>query len=85
MAQLIIEYYGHRSGADYEEWKSESLVRVRHHRDMLMKETDWTQTGDAPLIDEKKAEFASYRQALRDIPQQSVDPDGVVWPDKPII
>lgn len=29
---------------------------------------DWTQTADSPLSDSKKAEWATYRQALRDIP-----------------
>lgn len=85
MAQLIIEYYGPRSGADYEEWKVEVWARVRNHRDILMKNTDWTQTGDAPLSADKKAEFAAYRQTLRDIPQQDVDPDTVVWPEKPTV
>ncbi|TOP74089.1 tail fiber assembly protein [Vibrio parahaemolyticus] len=85
MAQLIIEYYGLRSGADYDEWKAESWVRVRNHRDILMKETDWTQTADVPLSVEKKAEFATYRQVLRDIPQQDIEPDNIVWPEKPTI
>ncbi|ELP3316076.1 phage tail assembly chaperone [Vibrio fluvialis] len=85
MAQLIIEYYGPRSGADYDEWKAESWARVRNHRDILMNETDWTQAGDAPLTDDKKAEFAAYRQTLRDIPQSIGDPDAVVWPTKPTI
>ena len=29
---------------------------------------DWPQTADSPLSDSKKAEWATYRQALRDIP-----------------
>ncbi len=85
MAQLIIEYYGPRTGVDYEEWKVEAWARVRNHRDILMKETDWTQTGDAPLTADQKQAFADYRQALRDIPQTYPDPDNVVWPDKPTI
>ncbi len=85
MAQLIIEYYGPRSGLDYEEWKTDSWSRVRNHRDVLIKETDWTQMSDAPLSDDKKSEFLAYRKALRDLPQTPVDPDGVVWPEKPTI
>lgn len=34
----------------------------------LLKNSDWTQTVDAPLSDSKKAEWATYRQALRDLP-----------------
>ena len=32
--------------------------------------SDWTQLPDSPLSAEKKAEWAAYRQALRDLPQQ---------------
>ncbi len=30
--------------------------------------SDWTQLSDSPLSDSKKAEWATYRRALRDIP-----------------
>ena len=36
--------------------------------DILLKESDWTQLPDSPLSAEKKAEWAAYRQALRDLP-----------------
>lgn len=58
---------------------------IRKYRDYLITKTDWTQMTDAPLTDDKKAEFATYRQALRDIPQNVGDPDLVVWPEKPTI
>ena len=36
-------------------------------RDGLLLESDWTQFAeDNPLSDEKKTEWATYRQALRD-------------------
>lgn len=60
-------------------------IEIREKRDVLITETDWTQTGDAPISDEKKAEFAAYRQALRDIPQTYSNPDDVVWPEKPTV
>ncbi|MCJ0814918.1 phage tail assembly chaperone [Vibrio vulnificus] len=59
--------------------------QVRLKRDRLIASTDWTQMTDAPLDDAKKAEFTAYRQALRDIPQNSSDPDAVVWPEKPTV
>ena len=37
-------------------------------RDALLAKTDWTQSADSPLSDAKKAEWATYRQALRDLP-----------------
>ncbi|HFQ4969126.1 TPA: tail fiber assembly protein [Vibrio vulnificus] len=60
-------------------------IEIRKYRDHLIAETDYTQMPDAPLDDAKKAEFTSYRQALRDIPQDFGDPDAIVWPEKPTI
>ena len=56
---------------------------VRRIRDTLIQLTDYTQMPDSPLSTEKKAEFADYRQALRDIPQNVGNPDDVAWPTKP--
>ena len=59
---------------------------VRVDRNYRLVTCDWTQTADSPLTDEKKAEWASYRQALRNIPATNpdvTDPDEVVWPDQP--
>jgi len=44
-----------------------TLANVKATRKVLLLSTDWTQAADSPLSDEKKAEFATYRQALRDI------------------
>lgn len=35
------------------------------------------------VLDEQKAELATYRQALLDVPQQEGFPSEVTWPDKP--
>ena len=40
----------------------------RQIRDLKLKKCDWTQAVDSPLSDEKKAEWATYRQKLRDLP-----------------
>ncbi|HEJ2458035.1 TPA: phage tail assembly chaperone [Vibrio cholerae] len=58
---------------------------IREKRQPFIDKTDWTQMPDAQLSPEKKAEFAAYRQALRDIPQNYSNPDDVVWPTKPEI
>lgn len=83
MAQLIIEYYGPRFGQEYDEWKSEIWTRVRSHRDFLIKETDWMLVADAPISAELKSKYTEYRQALRDLPQSTDNPDEIVWPVKP--
>ena len=43
-------------------------------------ETDWTQVIDAPV---DQAAWATYRQALRDIPDQAGFPTEVNWPTAP--
>ena len=53
---------------------------IRLRRDTLLSASDWTQVADAPV---DKAAWATYRQALRDIPQQEGFPTVIVWPDKP--
>jgi hypothetical protein len=61
----------------------ESIVysqQVREKRNKLLSASDWTQVADAPV---DKAAWATYRQALRDIPQQEGFPATVVWPTQP--
>tara|TARA_R110000772_G_scaffold252886_1_gene368416 strand:+ start:391 stop:648 length:258 start_codon:yes stop_codon:yes gene_type:complete len=53
---------------------------VRSQRDTLLKEYDWTQIADVPL---DQAAWATYRQALRDIPSQAGFPNEVTWPVAP--
>jgi hypothetical protein len=53
---------------------------VRESRDQLLAESDWTQVADAPVV---QLEWATYRQALRDIPQQAGFPENVTWPEEP--
>jgi len=50
--------------------KAEALERLRAERDRLLRDSDWTQLPDAPLTPEERAEWAAYRQALRDLPQE---------------
>lgn len=57
--------------------------RIKEYRDYLLTKTDYTQIPDNPLPAAKKAEFAEYRQVLRDIPATYPNPDNVVWPDMP--
>jgi hypothetical protein len=53
---------------------------VRSTRNAQLKESDWTQLADAPV---DTAAWATYRQALRDIPGQDGFPWDVVWPTLP--
>ncbi len=56
---------------------------VRAERNARISATDWTQLSDAPLTADRKAAFAAYRQALRDLPTQNGFPGAVEWPVEP--
>lgn len=57
---------------------------VRVKRNNLLLESDWTRLDDSPITVEKKAEWATYRQALRDLPETyASDINAIVWPTKP--
>lgn len=56
---------------------------VRARRDALLLSSDRTQLMDAPLSRAKRAEWAAYRRALRELPEQAGFPSAVIWPDAP--
>ncbi len=59
---------------------------IRGQRAEMIFASDWTQTADSPFSDSKKAEWATYRQALRDIPTNNssvTSVSAVVWPTPP--
>ena len=55
---------------------------IRSKRDGILQSTDWTMTTGATV---DQAQWAAYRQVIRDIPQTYKDktPDDVVWPTPP--
>ena len=55
---------------------------IRTTRDQILRDTDWTMTTGATV---DQAQWAAYRQVIRDIPQTYKDktPDDVVWPTQP--
>lgn len=63
---------------DYDrQWKI-----IRAMRDQKLQESDWTQLPDVPLTAEQRAEWVTYRQALRDVTNQP-DPFNITWPVAP--
>jgi hypothetical protein len=52
---------------------------IRLKRNALLAASDYTQVADAPG---DTAAWATYRQALRDVPT-ATSPDDVVWPTEP--
>ena len=59
------------------------LAALRRRRNDLLAASDWTQMQDAPLSEAGRAEWAAYRQALRDLPETITDPAAVEWPVPP--
>ena len=60
---------------------------VRRQRQQWLEDTDWTQVPDSPLSDTKKAEWATWRQAMRDFPANigsySETDEWIIFPDPP--
>ncbi len=72
-----------------EPWTQEQKIDewVRQPRTRCLYGCDWTHASDSPLSPEKKAEWAKYRQQLRDMPQVYANiqhPNEVVIPIRPI-
>jgi len=53
---------------------------VRQQRNAKLTACDWTQVADAPV---DKAAWATYRQALRDLPKEAGFPWTMTWPTEP--
>jgi len=53
---------------------------LRLRRSKLLSACDWTQVPDAPV---DQAAWAAYRQQLRDLPANTVDPVNPDWPLPP--
>jgi len=59
---------------------AEQAASVRTSRTEMLNDCDWTQIADSTA---DKATWATYRQALRDVPTQAGFPWTVTWPDAP--
>jgi len=56
-----------------------AVAKLREERNKRLAETDYLALADAALTDEMR----TYRQALRDLPANTTDPENPVWPTKP--
>lgn len=63
----------------------ELASRVRMRRDSLISRTDFYVQPDYPSDPEGLEAVKAYRQALRDIPEQSGFPRNVQWPSLPSV
>jgi len=58
---------------------SEAAKSVRTDRDERLAKTDWMGMSDVTM----SADWATYRQGLRDVPAQSGFPHTITWPSEP--
>ena len=61
----------------------ETADEIRARRDRLMAATDWAVLPDSPLDAQSLEAVKTYRQALRDVPQQEHFPGAITWPRMP--
>lgn len=66
-----------------EDLKQHNLTALRQLRQRYLQDSDWTQMPDSPLSEEKKTEWQTYRQALRDITLTATSCSDVTWPTPP--
>ena len=65
------------------EYDTALAASARQKRDRLIAATDYLVTPDYPIESDRLAKVKIYRQALRDIPEQSGFPRTITWPEKP--
>lgn len=65
------------------EYDTVLAASARQKRGRLIAATDYLVTPDYPIESDRLAKVKIYRQALRDIPEQSGFPRTITWPDKP--
>jgi hypothetical protein len=77
-------FTGDTAAADEAEYKAmkdaEQAKSVRDSRNTKLTDCDWTQIADSTA---DKTAWATYRQALRDVPSQAGFPWTVTWPTQP--
>jgi hypothetical protein len=78
-SQLTAEEIAEREAYARDVLPVEQMKELRRQRNQLLTETDYLALSDSTLTDEMTA----YRQALRDLPANTMDPANPVWPVKP--
>lgn len=58
---------------------------LRQERNKRLAEVDWVFSTDYHIPNQMRDEWTRYRQALRDLPSLTEDPENPVWPEKPTV
>lgn len=67
-----------REPSSDEKWDAIKTVRNE-----LLSASDWTQLIDNGLSVSLRTAWATYRQTLRDMPQDYATPEEIIWPEQP--
>jgi len=71
----------HKSAEEIEAQEiARAWIELKSERNRRLANSDWTQVSDAPV---DRAAWAAYRQALRELPDNTPDPFNPVWPVPP--
>jgi len=86
--ELTAEEIAEREAYERDVLPVEQMKELRRQRDQLLTETDWvtlkaTDDSNDGLGIQLPQVWMDYRQALRDLPANTVDPANPVWPVKP--
>lgn len=69
---------------EMERARQQKIFFLKNQRDLLLRNSDFTQLPDVPITAEKREEWATYRQQLRDYMQLVTDPfNPPPFPQKP--
>jgi len=69
------------SAGEIQSAKDSAMAQIRYQRNQLLKDCDWTQVADCTA---DKTAWATYRQALRDLPDNITEPRTFNdWPHDP--
>jgi hypothetical protein len=91
LTQYIVRIQPVPANQDYVEYQIKNIIitdeQLKEYaiftRNKYLRDSDWTQLSDVPLTTEQVQSWRVYRQALRDITEQSEYPRTINWPVKP--
>lgn len=85
MAQVNEAKRANKESSDQAAALENSLQSLRSERDIKLQACDWTQGQDAKptLTASQVVAWAKYRQALRELPDNTEDPTNPTWPNEP--
>ena len=63
--------------------KNTQLEKLRSQRNEKLRHSDFSMLPDYNLTPENENEWIEYRQALRDLPSTTEDPENPIWPEPP--